>query len=196
MTTTTKDAKTTARRGSAPRPQPDPPSLQTLAARRREAEATVEALAAQERAVHDSAEAADAQERAAREGARARTAELGAELDRLDRWAEEQRQAECREWHQAYDRRQAAMEQLRALAEEPLPHVRQSVAEHQAALAQLDAYVDRAAQAERDKDRAYIDQAESRRLWDHAFRARYDRGHPGGLDGCTCMAHRRYRGEE
>ena len=68
--------------------------------------------------------------------------------------------------------------------------------EHRATLAQLDAYVDRAQQAERDKDRAYIDQAESRRLWDHAFRARYDRGHPGGLDGCTCMAHRRYRGEE
>ena len=78
-----------------------PPSLRTLAARRREAEATVEALAAQERAAHVSAEAADAQERAAREGARARTAELGAELDRLDRWAEEQRQREYREWHQA-----------------------------------------------------------------------------------------------
>jgi hypothetical protein len=88
------------------------------------------------------------------------------------------------------------MEQLRTLANAEVPRVPRSMEEYQADLAQLDAFVDRAAQAERDKDRAYIDQAESRRLWDHTFRARYDRGHPGGLDGCTCMAHRRYRGEE
>ena len=196
MTTTTKEAKTAARHGSAPSPQPDPPSLRTLAARRREAEATVEALAAQERAAHDAAEAADAQQRAAREGARARTAELSAELDRLDRWAEEQRQREEREWHQAYDWRQAAMEQLRAVADEPLPHVPRSMEEHQAELAQLDAYVDRVQQAERDEQRAYIDRCETRRLWEGAFRARYDFHHPGGADRCDCRGHRIWRGEE
>ena len=196
----TQTAKTTARPRAAhvdgEGQEPDPPSLRTLAARRREAEATVEALAAQERAAHVSAEATDAQERAAREGARARTAELGAELDRLDRWAEEQRQREYREWHQAYERRQAAMEQLRALAEEPLPHIPQSLDEHRANLAQLDAYVDRAQQAERDEQRAYIDRCEGRRLWDHAFRARYDFHHPGGADRCDCRGHRIWRGEE
>jgi hypothetical protein len=67
-----------------------------------------------------------------------------------------------------------------------------------AGLAQLDRYVDRAAQAERDEQRAYIDQCESRRLWDRAFRARYDFHHPGGADGCDCRPHRiwRARGEE
>jgi hypothetical protein len=92
--------------------------------------------------------------------------------------------------------RQAAMEQLRALADEPLPYVPQSLAEHQAALVQLDAYVDRTVQAERDEQRAYIDQCESRRLWDWEFRARYDRHHPGGGDRCTCPAHRAWGREE
>jgi hypothetical protein len=123
-------------------------------------------------------------------------AEFAAQLDVLDKYAEDQRQREYREWHEAYDRRQQTMEQLRALSDEPLPHVPHSLAAHQAALAALDKYVDGAAQAERDEQRAYIDQCESRRLWDRAFRVRYDAYHPGGGDRCTCPGHRAWRGED
>jgi hypothetical protein len=154
-------AKTTPRRSSAQGQEPDPPSLRTLAARRREAEATLEAIDAQQRAAYDAAEAADAQERAAREGARPRTAELSAELYRLDRYAEELRQREYREWHQDRDRRQAAMDQLRALADEPLPHVPMTRDEQRELLAELDAAL---AAAEHEGDLFY----HGGRLWDRS----------------------------
>jgi hypothetical protein len=123
-------------------------------------------------------------------------AELAAQVDALDKYAEEQRERERQQWNQEYDRRQQMMEQLRAVVDEPLPHVPQSLEEHRAALAQLDAYVDRVVQAERDDARAYIDRCESQRLWDRAFRARYDFHHPGGADRCDCRGHRIWRGEE
>jgi hypothetical protein len=125
----------------------------------------------------------------------ARTAELGAQIDELGRYAKELRQREDREWHEAYDRRQAAMEQLRALADEPLPHVSRSYAEHQAELAALDRYVDAAQQAEQDELRQHIDRCESRRLVDPAYRRRFDFHHPGGGNACQCRGHRAWRRE-
>ena len=173
-----------------------PQTTDAAAARRAHAQAELRAIDAATEAQRAQAAAEAAEQEVVQRQAQARYAELAAQVDALDRYAEEQRQQQEREWHQAYERRQAAMEQLRTLANAEVPHVPRSLQEYQADLAQLDAFVDRAAQAERDKDRAYIDQAESRRLWDHAFRARYDFHHPGGLDGCTCVAHRRYRGED
>src|SRR5262249_14859609 len=147
-------------------------------------------------AAYGAAEAIDAQHRAEQEAARARHAELSAQLDRLDRFVEEQREQERRAWHQDHDRRQQLMERLRAVAEEPRPQVRSSPAELRQRLDALDRYVDRAVLVERDKDRAYIDRCESRARWDWAFAARWRITHPGGISGCTCPSHRAYRGED
>jgi hypothetical protein len=78
-------------------------------------------------------------ERAEKELARARMAELRAQVDEMDRYAAEQRQREYDEWNRAYDRRQEAMEQLRALAREPLPVVPMTAHERAELQAELDA---------------------------------------------------------
>jgi hypothetical protein len=171
-------------------------TLGTLAARRAQAQAALEAADAQTRAAHAQLEAQAAEQEAGRREALARTAEIGSEWDRLDAFLAAERERERREWNEQYDRRQETMRQLHDLATMELPHVPRSLEEHQAEVARLDAYVDREVQAERDEQRAYIDQAESRRRWDWQFRARYDFHHPGGANRCDCRPHRIWRGEE
>jgi hypothetical protein len=123
----------------------------------------------------------------------ARHAELAAEIDEIARW---QSRVEREEWQRDYDRRQQTMEQLRALANEPLPTVPVSRAELEADLAQLDAYLDRHQQAEQDRLWRETDQNETRRLFDWDFRRSYDRRHPGRERGeCDCPGHRAWRRE-
>lgn len=40
-----------------------------------------------------------------------------------------------------------------------------------------------------------IDQAETKRIYDHDFRRRWDAAHPGGMDRCRCRGHRLRRRE-
>jgi hypothetical protein len=175
---------------------PQTPTLETLAARRAQAEAALEAADAQTRAAQAQIEAQAAAEEVARRQAALRHAEVSAQLDSVDAFLTAQREREDQEWNAAYDKRQELMRQLHDLANAELPHVPQSMEEHRANLAQLERYVDREVLAERDEQRAYIDQAEGRRRWDWAFRARYDFHHPGGADRCDCRSHRIWRGEE
>jgi HK97 family phage prohead protease len=67
---------------------------------------------------------------------RARHSELAAELDEIGRW---QTRFEREQWNREYDRRQQTMEQLRALANDPLPTVPVTRAELEADPAGLQA---------------------------------------------------------
>jgi hypothetical protein len=117
-------------------------------------------------------------------------------VDRIDAFLAAQREREDRERAREEEGRQETMRRLHDLANAELPHVPRSMEEYEAELAQLGRYVDREVLAERDEARAYIDQAEGRRRWDWAFRARYDYHHPGGANRCDCRSHRIWRGEE
>jgi len=173
---------------------PTPRTMKTLGARRRRAEAEIRAVDAQRAARVATAEAEHAEQQAAQRQALARTAELAAQVDELGTFLDEQRQREHAEWSKAYDRRQELMEQLRAVADAPIPYVRSSMEEHRAALADLGKYVDAAVQAEQDQLRREMDACESRRLWDHEFRQSFDRRH--AREGCDCPGHRAWRREQ
>ena len=142
-------------------------TLGTLAARRAHAEAALEAADAQTRAARAQIEARAAEEEAARRQSQAHTADLAAQLDEIDRYAEELRRREDEEARREVARRHETMEQVRALAEEPLPVVPMSRAEQAALLDQLNVEIERDDQArsvrEEQERRAAIDRAYRRR---------------------------------
>jgi phage head maturation protease len=167
---------------------------QPRAARRAAAEAELQACDAESRAAFAVAEAEALKRDVERRQREARGAELRAELDKVDAFLAEQRARADQEWSRDYDRRQQLMEQVRALAKEPLPQVRRSMDECRAELDELGAYVDRATMAEQEALRKEMDACESRRLWDSQYRQRFDRIHP--RSGCDCAGHRAWRREE
>lgn len=173
-----------------------PQTYKTLRARRHRAEAEIRAVDAQHVRDVAQAEAEAAEAEVERRRAQARVAEQRAQLDELDRFVEQQRQREDAQIRAAIDRQEELRAQVDALDSWKPPQARRSMEEHQADLTALGAYVDRAAEGEREERRRYVDRCESRRLHDPAFRQRWDYHHPGGLDGCNCMDHRAYRGEQ
>jgi HK97 family phage prohead protease len=134
-------------------------------------------------------------ERAEQELARARLAELRAQNEELGRFVVDEQRRQVDEELAAREKREETVRRMRAELAKPLPTLHRSMEEIRATFAEVGRYLERHEQAERDEQRAYIDQCESRRRWDWDFRRGYDRRHPGGGDHCTCDAHRAWRGE-
>jgi len=172
-----------------------PQTLETLAARRAQAQAALEAADASERAKRAQIEARAAEEEMERRQRQARTAELAAQLGEVDRYVEAQRQREYDEVQREVERRQETLERARAFINEKPMAVPMSREETEQFWAQLDREAERRELAEQDELRQHIDRCESRRLWDAAYRRRYDFHHPGGADQCDCPGHRAWRRE-
>src|SRR4051812_46283118 len=93
------------------------------AARRARAQAELHTCDAAAQADTEAAEADWAEQEVVRRGRAERHAALSAQLDELDAFAKEQARRADEQAYADVVRRQEAMDQLRRLATEPLPHV-------------------------------------------------------------------------
>jgi hypothetical protein len=149
----------------------------------------------QREAARRAIELEEQRERAEKELARARLAEYRAQNEEMRRYVNEQRRRAVDEEIAAGEKREETVRQLRAGLDKPLPHLRRSREEHEAAIAELGRFLDREALAEQDRLRAETDAALSRCIYEPGFRRRWLARHPGGVDHHDCDACRAYRRE-
>jgi hypothetical protein len=135
-------------------------------------------------------------EQAERRLAQARAAELRAECEQLDRYVGEQQRwlvdEQIREREERERQQQELMQQLRDVANTPIPRSMQDCEQF---LQQLERESAQREAARQDQLWKETDAALTRRTYDWTFRRSWDARHPGGPDRCDCDGCRAWRRE-